>query len=157
MSDPLREHLIGLLDGKGAHIPFAEAVKHFPEKLRAMKPAGAPHTAWQLLEHLRIAQWDILEFSRDAKHKSPKWPEGYWPATEAPPSKDAWQESIHKYEADLKSMQALIADPKHDLYACLPHGQGQTLLKEALVLADHNSYHLGQIMYLKKQLIGEDT
>jgi hypothetical protein len=157
MTDPLREHLIALLDGKGAHIPFEEAVKSFPEKLRGVKPPGAPHTAWQLLEHLRIAQWDILEFSRDAKHKSPKWPEGYWPATEAPPTKGAWQESIHKYEADLKSMQALIADQKHDLYARLPHGEGQTLLKEALVLADHNSYHLGQIMYLKKQLIGEDT
>jgi hypothetical protein len=152
MSDRLREHLIALLDGKGAHIPFEEAVKHFPESLRGTKPPGAPHTAWQLLEHLRIAQWDILEFSRDAKHKSPKWPEGYWPATEAPPTKDAWQESIHKYKADLKSMQALIADQKHDLYARLPHGEGQTLLKEALVLADHNSYHLGQIMYLKKQL-----
>lgn len=152
MSDSLREHLVALLDGKGAHIPFEEALASFPPQLRGVKPPGAPHSAWQLLEHLRIAQWDILEFSRDGKHQSPPWPQGYWPATEAPPAAGDWDESIRKYRADLESMQAYIADEKHDLFAKLPHGEGQTLLKEALVLADHNSYHLGQIVYLRKQL-----
>lgn len=152
MSDPLRKHLHDLLKGEGAHIPFDEAIKDFPVKLRGVKPTGAPHTAWQLLEHLRIAQWDILEFSRDARHKSPKWPDGYWPVTEVPPTEHAWDESIRKYKDDLKSMQKLIGDEKHDLYAPLPHGEGQTLLREALILADHNSYHLGQLMYLRKQL-----
>lgn len=152
MSDPLRQHLLALLGGKGAHVPFEEAVAKFPAALRGVKPPGAPHTAWQLLEHLRIAQWDILEFSRDPKHQSPAWPEGYWPASEAPPTKSAWDSSIRKFKADLKAMQALIADEKLDLYAKLPHGDGQTLLREALILADHNSYHVGQLMYLRKQL-----
>jgi hypothetical protein len=152
MSDPLRDHLRELLKGEGAHIPFEQAVADFPPALRGVKPPGAPHTAWQLLEHLRLAQWDILEFSRDPKHQSPPWPEGYWPASEAPPDEHAWDESIRKYQADLEAMQALIADEKHNLYARLPHGEGQTLLREALVLADHNSYHLGQIMYLRKTI-----
>ena len=152
MSDPLRQHLVALLDGKGAHISFEEAVADFPGSLRGLKPPGAPHTAWQLLEHLRLAQWDILEFSRNPKHQSPAWPGGYWPATKAPPNEHAWDESVRKYNADLKAMQALIADEKNDLYDLLPHGDGQTLLREALVLADHDSYHLGQLMYLRKQL-----
>jgi hypothetical protein len=152
MSDPLRQHLVALLDGKGAHISFEGAVADFPASLRGLKPPGAPHTAWQLLEHLRLAQWDILEFSRNPKHQSPAWPGGYWPATKAPPNEHAWDESVRKYNADLKAMQALIADEKNDLYDLLPHGDGQTLLREALVLADHDSYHLGQLMYLRKQL-----
>jgi hypothetical protein len=153
VSDPLREHLVALLSGHGAHISFEEAMTDFPSSLRGLKPAGAPHTAWQLLEHLRIAQCDILEFSRNPRHKSPDWPEGYWPATKGPPSEHAWDESVQKYKADLKAMQALVSDEKLDLYAPLPRGEGQTLLREALVLADHNSYHLGQIMYLRKQLV----
>ena len=148
--DPLRKHLIDLLDMKGAHIDFDSAVADFPPELRGRKPAGSPHSPWQLLEHMRLAQWDILEFSRDAKHVSPEFPDGYWPKSDAPPSEHAWNESIKKFHHGLDEMKKLIADPKHDLYAPIPHGNGQTLLREALVLADHNSYHLGQLMLLRK-------
>jgi hypothetical protein len=148
--DPLRKHLLDLLDMKGAHIDFDSAVADFPPELRGRKPAGSPHSPWQLLEHMRLAQWDILEFSRDAKHVSPEFPDGYWPKSDAPPSEHAWNQSIKKFHVDLAGMKKLIADPKHDLTAPIPHGDGQTLLREALVLADHNSYHLGQLMLLRK-------
>ena len=148
--DPLRKHLLDLLDMKGAHIDFDSAVADFPSELRGRKPAGSPHSPWQLLEHMRLAQWDILEFSRDANHLSPKFPDGYWPKADVPPTGHAWNESIKKFHHDLAEMKKLVGDPKHDLYAPLPHGDGQTLLREALVLADHNSYHLGQLMLLRK-------
>jgi len=148
--DPLRKHLLDLLDMKGAHIDFDSAVADFPPELRACKPAGSPHSPWQLLEHMRLAQWDILEFSRDAKHVSPEFPDGYWPKADAPPSEHAWNESIKKFHHDLTEMKKLVGGPKHDLYAPIPHGDGQTLLREALILADHNSYHLGQLMLLRK-------
>ena len=105
-----------------------------------------------LLEHLRIAQWDILEFSRSAKHESPKWPEGYWPSTEAPPSPEAWDKSITQFRNDLKMMQELVADPKTDLFAKIPWGEKQTILREALTLADHNAYHLAQIVDVRRAL-----
>src|SRR5947207_5923185 len=114
---------------EGAHMDFGSAVRDFPANLRGVKPAGAPHTAWQLLEHMRLAQWDILEFSRDAKHASPDFPEGYWPRSEAPPSNGAWQTSIRKFLHDLAEMKKLISKPKLDLYAPIPHGEGQTLLR----------------------------
>jgi hypothetical protein len=148
--DPLRKHLLDLLDMKGAHIDFDSAVADFPPELRGRKTAGSPHSPWQLLEHMRLAQWDILEFSRDAKHVSPKFPDGYWPQSDAPPGQQAWDDAIKKFHADLSEMKKLVADPKHDLYAAIPHGDGQTLLREALILADHNSYHLGQLMLLRK-------
>jgi hypothetical protein len=151
--DDLRKHLIDLLDMKGAHLDFESAVRDFPAKLRGVKPAGAPHTAWQLLEHMRLAQWDILEFSRDAKHVSPDFPDGYWPDSEAPPSDAAWQQSARKFRHDLSEMKKLISNPKFDLYAPIPHGEGQTLLREALLVADHNSYHLGQLVLLRKMLV----
>ena len=148
----LREHVIELLNGRGAHTGFDDVVKNMPEKLRGVKPEGFPHSAWMLLEHLRLAQWDILEFSRNRKYKSPKWPEGYWPETEAPPSKAAWDESIQQFRKDLKVMQQLVANPKTDLYARIPWGDGQTILREALLLADHNAYHLGQLVNVRRLL-----
>ena len=150
--EALREHVLNLLSGKGAHAGFDEAVADFPPELRGARAASAPHTAWQLLEHLRIAQSDILEFSRNPKHASPAWPEGYWPETEAPADSKAWDESIRLFNVDLDSMQALVANPASDLFARIPNGDGQTLLREALVLADHNSYHLGQLVFLRKLL-----
>ena len=154
----LKKHLINLLDGRGAHLEFEEAVKDFPRKLCGAKPDGAPHTAWQLLEHMRIAQWDILEFSRSAKHVSPKWPEGYWPESESPPSDKAWEKSIQQFRQDLEEMKHLLKKATEEqLYACIPHGDGQTLLREILVLADHNSYHLGQLMYLRKTVEGSEV
>lgn len=148
----LREHLIELLNGGGAHAKFDDAVKDMPEKLRGVKPNGLPHSVWMLLEHLRIAQWDILEFSCNAKHKSPKWPEGYWPKTAAPPSSEAWTKSIQKFRKDLKSMQALIANTKTDLYARIPGGDSQTILREALLIADHNAYHVAQLIDVRRLL-----
>jgi hypothetical protein len=148
----LRKHLDDLLLMKGAHLDFEEALEGFPVALRGAKPPGAPHTPWQLLEHMRIAQEDILDFSRNAKYKEKKFPDGYWPATEAPPSEEAWDKSVKLFQRDLQEMLALIADTKHDLLTKIPHGTGQTLLREALLVADHNAYHLGQFMFLRKML-----
>src|SRR5215472_9166921 len=151
----LKKHLLNLLDAEGAHITFEGVLKGFPAKLRGKKPQGAPHTAWQLLEHLRIAQWDIVEFSRNAKHVSPKFPEGYWPECDAPPNDKAWQKSIQQFQSDLEQMKELLNKAgEEELYKRIPHGDGQTLLREVLILADHNSYHLGQLMYLRKTLEG---
>ena len=151
-ADPLRQHVLNLLRMEGAHIGFHDAVKGFPADLRGKKTAGAPHTAWQLLEHMRLAQEDILDFSRNADYREKKWPQDYWPAAEAPPDDAAWTASVHAFEHDLKQIEALVADEKQDLFARIPHGDGQTLLREALLVADHNSYHLGQLVFLRKAL-----
>ena len=148
----LREHVLYLLNGGGAHARFDDIVKDVPEDLRGDKPNGFPHSAWMLVEHLRLAQWDILEFSRNAKHTSPDWPKGYWPRTQAPPNAAAWNRSIQQFRKDLKAMQDLVANPKTDLYARIPWGDGQTVLREALLLADHNAYHLGQLVDVRRLL-----
>lgn len=148
----LREHVIYLLNGGGAHAKFDEVVPDMPADLRGTKAANFPHTVWMLLEHLRLAQWDILEFSRNAKHSSPAWPEGYWPKSEAPPNEAAWNESIKSFHADLKAMADLVKNPKTDLFARIPWGDGQTILREALLTADHNAYHLAQIVDLRRLL-----
>lgn len=148
----LREHLINLLTGSHAHAGFEAAIKDFPAELRGKRPKGADHSAWQLLEHLRIAQWDILGFSRDAKHKSPDWPGGYWLVNPAPPDEKAWDKSVRAFRKDLKSFCALISDPQTDLYTKIAHGDGQTILREALLVADHNAYHVGQLILVRKLL-----
>jgi hypothetical protein len=138
----LRKHLLELLAGGSAHAKFDDVIKGLPPKLRGAKPANFPHTAWMLLEHLRLAQRDILDFSRNPKHVSPPWPSGYWPKTEAPPNAAAWNKSIQQFRRDLKAMQALVANRKTDLFARIPWGDGQTILREALLVADHNAHHL---------------
>ncbi|MGH9544538.1 MAG: DinB family protein [Terriglobales bacterium] len=148
----LRRHLLELLKGGSAHIGFDEAIAGIPAGLRGRKPAGLPHSPWMLLEHLRIAQWDILEFSRNRKYVSPDWPKDYWPGSEAPPRLAAWDASIKKFRQDLKTMQALVASPKTDLYARSPWGDGPTILREALLLADHNAYHLAQLVDVRRLL-----
>jgi hypothetical protein len=148
----LRQHLIDLLTKEQAHVGARGELKNFAKKLRGKKPAGAPHSPWQLLEHMRIAQWDIVRFIVDPKHVSPKWPEGYWPKQAAPPSDQAWDKSVRKFLADLNSICKLVRDPHRDLLARIPHGTGQTLLREALLVADHNAYHLGQIVILRRML-----
>lgn len=148
----LRDQLVDLLGGGNAHISFEKAMAGIPERLRGAKPPGAPHSPWQVLEHLRIAQRDILEFSRNPKHVSPDWPSGYWPASEDPPGKQAWNKSIAMFRADLDAMKKLVAKPSTDLYARIPGGEGQTILREALVMADHNSYHLGQLILVRRLL-----
>jgi hypothetical protein len=148
----VRKQLVELLKGGGAHATFDDAVAKMPEKLREVKPEGLPHSAWMLLEHLRLAQWDILEFSRNPKYESPKWPEGYWPASEAPTSKTAWDKSIRQFHRDLKAMQDLVANPKTDLGAPIPWGDGQNILREALLVADHNAYHVAQLVDVRRLL-----
>ncbi|HXO21916.1 MAG TPA: DinB family protein [Thermoanaerobaculia bacterium] len=148
----LREQLTQLLHAGHAHASFDDTVAGLAPKLQGAKPDGAPYSPWQLLEHLRLGQWDILEFSRDPKHVSPKWPEGYWPATQSPPDDKAWDQSVEAFRRDLKAFEDLLADPQNDLFEPFPHGKGQTLLREALLLADHNSYHLGQIVLVRRLL-----
>ena len=149
-SDPLRKHLLNVLRMEGAHADFDATVEGFPSKLRGKKIAGAPHTAWQLLEHMRIAQEDILDFSRNPDYQEKKFPDDYWPATEAPPSDAAWDQSADRFRKDMKAMEHLVSTG--DLMARIPHGTGQTLLREALLVADHNSYHLGQLMFVRRTL-----
>jgi DinB superfamily len=148
----LRQHLVDLLKGGNAHATFDEVVAGVPVKVRGQKPTGFPHSPWMILEHLRITQRDILEFSRNKNHVSPDWPEGYWPKAEAPPSSTAWDESIKDFRKDLKAMQDLAADPKVDLYARIPWGEGQTILREVLLVADHTAYHLAQLVDVRRLL-----
>jgi hypothetical protein len=149
---PLRDHVLFLLKGGGAHANFDDTIKDWPLHFAGIKVAKFPHTAWMLLEHIRLAQWDILEFSRNPKHVSPKWPEGYWPESAAPPSEPAWKASIDACRKELQAMQRLVSDPKTDLFAKLPWGDSETVLREALLMADHNAYHVGQLMMLRKSL-----
>ena len=148
----LREHLLYLLRGGGAHLGFDDAIADLPKELRGAKPQGVPHTPWRLLGHMRICQWDILEFSRNPDHVSPEFPDGCWPASDAPPTAEAWDNSIQAFRVDLQAMQDLVADPDTDLFAAIPHGDGQTILREALLVADHNAYHLGQLVVVRRCL-----
>jgi hypothetical protein len=150
--DSLREHLLELLGGGHAHLGFDRALADLPPQLRGAKPPGQPHTPWRLLEHMRIAQWDILQFSIDPVHVSPEFPAGYWPAGDAPSDPKAWDRSVAALRADLKAMMDLVADPRSDIFTPFPHGQGQTLLREALLVADHNAYHLGQLVTVRRLL-----
>ena len=148
----LREHLLNHLKGGSAHVDFERAIKGLPAAMRGKRPKGAEHSAWEILEHMRIAQWDILEFSRDPKHVSPEWPGGYWPRTKAPASARAWTKSVQGFQAGLKAMSKLVADESTDLLARIPHGDGQTILREALLVADHNAYHVGELVLLRRML-----
>jgi hypothetical protein len=148
----LPEHLVQLLKGGNAHLDFDAAVKGLPASVRGKKPASAEHSPWQILEHMRIAQWDILEFIRNPDHVSPEFPEGYWPKSQDPPSEEAWDKSAERFRADLKSMIQIVENESTDLFAKLPHGDGQTILREALLVADHNAYHLGQLVLLRRLL-----
>jgi len=148
----LREQLVYSLSGKGAHMSFEKAVKGFPHELIGKRVPHLAHTAWQQVFHLWITQWDILEFSGSPAHVSPEWPDGYWPPHDAPDSSTLWEESIEKFRSDLAAMIALVRDQKNDLLAPFPHGQGQTLLREAILVIDHNSYHVGQLVDLRRLL-----
>ena len=151
-SKQLREHLLYLLGGGGAHATFDDAVKDMPEKLSGVKPDGLPHSAWMLLEHLRLAQLDILDFSTNPKYEPHEWPKDYWPESEAPPNAVAWDQSIQQFRKDLKAIETLIKNPNTDLYARIPWGEGQTILREALLVADHNAYHIAQLVDVRRLL-----
>ena len=151
-SNALRQHLLYLLSGGGAHAKFDQVIAGMPIKLRGRRPQGMSHSPWMLLEHLRIAQSDILDFSCNPKYRALPWPAGYWPKSEAPPSVAAWNQSIQSFRKDLKAMQSVVRNPKTDLFARIPWGDGQTILREALLLADHNAYHLGQLVDVRRLL-----
>ena len=148
----LREHLLELLSGGNAHINFEDFFAGFPAERCGQKIQDLPYTAWQVLEHLRIAQWDILEFCRDKDHASPKWPEGYWPAPDDTGDPTLWRETVVKFRGDLRQMGEIVSNPDIDLFAKIPHGSGQTVLRETLMVADHNSYHLGAFVVIGRTL-----
>ena len=148
----LSEHLVELLAGGHAHVDFESAVKDWPADLQGKKPEGAAHTPWEVLEHMRIAQWDILEFTRNSKHVSPEFPAGYWPKTQAPPDNKAWNKTLAAFRSDLKAMIKIAQSKSTDFFTPLRHDDGQTVLREVLLVADHNAYHLGELLLLRRQL-----
>ncbi|MEA2175476.1 MAG: hypothetical protein QOD00_3068 [Blastocatellia bacterium] len=152
----LREHLLYVLQGGGAHLDFESVIKDFPVEAINRPVAHLPYTAWQLLEHMRIAQADILEFTRNASHVSPAWPEGYWPDKSRAANESDWNDSIEAFRKDLAAMEALVTDMSNNLFAPLAHGEGQTILREALLIADHNAYHLGALVNIKRMLMATD-
>jgi hypothetical protein len=157
MDRALRELLIAQLEGGHAHATFAQAIEGFPATLRGTRPEGAAHSAWEVLEHMRLTQWDIVEFTRDRGHVSPSWPTGYWPGegSGAPPSATAWQDSLKEFEHELEVMKALLRDPRRDLFAQVDHPEAKphhTLAREAIVLAVHNGYHTAEMILIRRLL-----
>jgi hypothetical protein len=146
----LIDELINLLEGGGAHVSFKNAVKGLPSAMRGVVTNELPYSIWQIVEHIRIAQWDMVEFSHDGAHKSPKWPDGYWPKEAAPENDAAWRKSIKQIESDLEKFVELLK--KADIYEAIPHGTGQTVLREALQIADHNAYHIAEIVVIRRLL-----
>lgn len=152
LAEGLRKELRELLEGGNAHQDFEGAVRDFPAALRGRRPKGLAYSGWELLEHMRITQRDILEFIRDPAYESPPWPEGYWPAAPAPPDAAAWDRAVAAFRADRQAILDLLADPSRDLIKPFPHGSGQNLLREALLVADHTAYHLGQLIAVRRLL-----
>lgn len=150
--DALRQHVVNLLRGGSAHATLEQALEELSFATAGKRARGLRHSPWELLEHIRIAQWDILEFTRNPKHVSPAWPEAYWPNAPEPPSREALEESVAQARADHRAMIALVSDAKHDLLAPLPHDAHKTILREALLLADHNAYHVGQLVLARRAL-----
>jgi hypothetical protein len=146
----VREQLRELLEGGNAHMTFDEAVANFPREHMNSKAPNVPYTPWHLLEHIRLAQWDILEFIRNPHYVSSPWPEGFWPAEDAQADEVAWEKTIASLQADLQSLLEMVADPAVDLYAPIPHGDGQSILREILVVSDHNAYHIGEFAMLRQ-------
>lgn len=149
---PLRDHVLYLLKGGGAHVDFEGAVADLPARFRGSKPAGIPHTPWRLLEHIRLAQWDIIDFCVNPNYHERAFPDDYWPKSDRPESEAAWNNSVEQFRQDLKKMEQLVANPKTDLFTEIPWGDGQTYLREALLIADHNSYHLGELVTVRRAL-----
>ena len=148
----LRDLLARVLDWEDAHAGFDKAVADIPPELRSRKPRALPHSAWQIVEHIRLAQHDILDFCRNPRYREMKWPADYWPASPEPPSADAWDASIRAYRRDRKALQRMAKDRKVKLDARIPHGSGQTYLRELLLVADHTSYHVGQLVLVRRLL-----
>lgn len=148
----IRDYLGRYLDWHEAHAHWRDVFKGIPPKVQGTRPEGGPHSPWEILEHMRLAQYDILDFSRNPEYAEKDWPADYWPKKPAPPSPDAWEKSVKAFEKDLKDLQKLVADPKTDLEKPLPHGSGQTIMREALLVADHNAYHIGELVLVRRLL-----
>jgi len=148
----LRDHLAKLLAWEDAHVSFEAAVEGLPPKLRGTAPSGLPYSPWQLIEHLRLTQHDILDFCRNPDYRELHWPDDYWPSSASPPKPAAWNESVAQFRRDRAALQALASDPTIDLYAPIPHGTGQTYLRELLLVADHTAYHVGQLVTVRRAL-----
>jgi len=148
----LRQHLAHVLEWKEAHAGLDAAFEAFPHELRGVRPSGFRHSAWELLEHTRLAQRDILDFVRDPEYPEKRWPDDYWPTAPAPTSEDAWEHSLRGYREDRAALRSLVLDPDADLLSPIPHGDGQTLLREVLLAADHAAYHTGQVVLLRRAL-----
>lgn len=148
----IRRELSAFLRGDQAHASLDAAVKSMPTTLLEKKPQGSPHNAWQMLEHIRLTLHDLLEFCTNPKYETPNWPDDYWPKDASPQSSAAWDHSITAIHKDLKAFDKLIEDPKTDLTAKIPWGDGQTILREILLAGDHTSYHIGQLILLRKHL-----
>jgi hypothetical protein len=148
----LREHLRKVLSWREAHADWKQALAGLDPVHRGVRPPGSPHSAWELLEHARLAQWDILDFAVNPKHVSPDWPSGYWPKNPAPADEAEWEKSVREFFHDLQEMEKLVSNPRTDLFAPIPHGTGQTILRQVLLLADHNSHHLGQLVLVRRMV-----
>ena len=146
----LREQLVGLLRAGNAHMPFAEAVADFPETLINAKPANVEYTIWHLVEHLRLTQADILAYVTRADYDAPEWPREYWPALDARATKDDWDRSLAAFRRDLDALVAVVADERTDLFASVPTNAEHTILREVLIVADHNAYHVGELGVLRQ-------
>ena len=151
-ADMLREQLIKLLGWQDAHVNFDDAVEGIPPELQGVRPERLPYSSWQLLEHMRLTQRDILDFCRNPAYEAPKWPDAYWPKSTIPPTPKAWQESVAAFRVDRAALETIIADPTLDLYAKIPHGEGQTYLREIVLVADHSAYHIGELVAVRRLL-----
>ena len=148
----LRAHIGQALDWQEAHVGFEKVVEGLPPELRGTPPQGLPYSAWQLLEHMRLTQHDILEFCRNPNYVERHWPDDYWPPTDAPPSPAAWRKSVDAFRADRDALKRFATDPALDLFAKIPHGSGQTYLRELWLIVDHNAYHLGELVAVRRLL-----
>ncbi len=146
----VRQQLLALLRGGNAHMGLDQAVADFPPEAFNRRPPNTPYTPWQILEHIRITQWDILEFIRNPEHELPDWPEGYWPSPEINADQEQWGQTLASFRADLRALQEIVADPETDLYAPMPQGERYTILREILVVSDHNAYHIGEFAVLRQ-------
>lgn len=151
-NDPLRTHLLNLLSWQDAHVDFDTAVQGVPPDYYGRRPDAVPYSLWQLVEHMRLTQHDILSFCRNPDYVEPSWPDDYWPEEEAPASAEGWVESVAGFRRDLKAMKQIVANAEIDLFSPIPHGKGQTYLREALLVADHNAYHVGQLVIVRRML-----
>ncbi len=149
----LRNQLIPFLRGQGAHVDFASAVKDFPAEHCGTRPANCPHSAWELVQHIRFTLHDLVDFCTNPNYTEPNWPRDYWPAQPAPPGKEAWREAVAAVQQDIETFERLVGEPSSNLYAKIPWGDGQNLLREVLLAGDHTSYHTGQIVLIR-QLLG---